>query len=217
MEDHKKKILQKLADAVVEMDESEAGKLATKAIQSGISPIEAIQNGLAVGMEIVGQKYETEEYFIPQLLLCSDAMYAGLNILKPALCYEDTHLLGKIIIGVVEGDTHDIGKSLVQMMLEASGFGVIDLGKNVPIDHFIASAEEHQADMICLSTLMSTTMDGMAVLIEKLKANGLRDKYPVVIGGGPVSHKFCKKIGADGYSPDAAKAVRLIKSILQTP
>lgn len=209
-------LMQDLANAVVEMDESKAAELAEASLGLGIDPYQAIHQGLAVGMNIVGEKYEKEEYFIPELLLCSDAMYAGLNILKPALKKDTTNTLGKIVIGVVEGDTHDIGKSLVQMMLEASGFDVVDLGRDVPINRFIEAAKEHGAQMICLSTLMSTTMEGMHELIKRLEAEGSRNQFKIVIGGGAVTPSFCEKIGADGYSSDAAKAVHLIKGIFKT-
>lgn len=213
MNEQKTKLMKQLAKAVVEMDEGLAESLTRSAIELGMEAYEVVQKGLAVGMNIVGEKYEKEEYYVPQLLLCSDAMYAGLNVLKPALKRAENKNSARIVIGVVEGDTHDIGKSLVQMMMEASGFEVFDLGKNVAIDRFIEAAEEHSASFICMSTLMSTTMEGMAELIRRLNSRGLRDKYKVVIGGGPVTQEFCNKIGADGYSPDAAKAVRLIKNL----
>jgi len=209
------KLLEDLANAVVEMDESRTASLSEQSLAMGIAPHVTIQSGLAIGMKIVGEKYEREEYFVPELMLCSDAMYVGLKILKTEMKRETLTSLGKIVIGVVEGDTHDIGKSLVQMMLEASGFEINDLGRDVPIDHFIKAALKDQAEMICLSTLMSTTMEGMADLIHKLETDGLRDQFKVVIGGGPVTQSYCRKIRADGYSPDAVKAVQLIKNLLK--
>lgn len=205
-------ILENLAHAVVKMHEKQAEQLAQEAIQAGIDAYDVIQYGLAEGMNTVGEKYEQGEYFIPQLLLCSDAMYAGLDVVKPLLQQKDSLRTTKVVIGVIEGDTHDIGKSLVKMMLDAEGFDVIDLGRDVAIDRFIDAAEQHHADFICVSTLMSTTMSGMSELIIRLKAAGIRDKYKVVVGGGPVTLDFSRKIGADGYSPNAAKAVRLMKA-----
>lgn len=214
MEPKKREILQKLSESVVQMDEVAAEDLSKDALNAGIDPYEAIESGLAAGMMIVGEKYVNEEYFIPQVLLSSDAMYAGLSVLKPALVSQPSRIIAKAVIGVMEGDTHDIGKSLVQMMMEASSFDVLDLGRDVPLDSFISEAENFGARVICMSTLMSTTMDGMAEVIDRLKARNLRDKYQVVIGGGPVTQSFCDKIGADGYSPDASKAVHLIKSLV---
>jgi dimethylamine corrinoid protein len=213
MKKNQPNLLEKLAASVVEMDEVRTEELTQKALDMEIEAYDILQNGLTQGMNIVGEKYERDEYFIPQLLLCSDAMYAGLNVLKPALKRDNNKSAIKVVIGVVEGDAHDIGKSLVQMMLDAGGATVYDLGKNVVIDRFIETAQRHNATFICMSTLMSTTMDGMAKLIEKLKEKGIREKFKVIIGGGPVTQDYCRKIGADGYAPDAVKAVRLIQSL----
>lgn len=215
MEPKQQKLFDDLADAVVNMNSDLSAELCRGVISAGINPVEAVQKGLAAGMTVVGEKFEAQEYFVPQLLLASDAMYAGLDILKPVLKGNSQTTSGKIVIGVVEGDTHDIGKSLVKIMLEANGYMVFDLGTNVSADCFIDAAEMNQAQMICISALLTTTMSGMSDVISRLNDRGLRDKYKVVIGGSPVTQEFCQKIGADGYSPDAVKAVRLVQSLFQ--
>lgn len=209
----KEEILESLAAAVVEMDEEGAVRIARKAVESGVDAYEAIMGGLVKGMDIVGQKYEEEEYFIPEVLLASDAMNAGIAVLKPLVRKEET-VPYKAVIGVIQGDTHDIGKNLVKIMLEAGGFQVIDLGRNVPAAEFVASAQEIEAQLICVSTLMSTTMDGMKLVIDVLEKEGIRDKFKVMVGGGPVSWRFAQDIGADGYALDAGSAVRKAKELL---
>ena len=165
-------------------------------------------------MNKAGVLYEKEEYFVPELLICSDAMYAGLEILRPHLKKSDAKEKHKVVIGVIEGDTHDIGKNLVKIMMDAAGFEMFDLGRNVPLANFIEKAKEVDADLICLSTLMTTTMDGMAEVIEMLIEEGIRDKFKVLIGGGPISEGFAKKINADGYADNATNAVSLSKKLV---
>lgn len=211
----KEQILQGLADAVVAMDESSAIALAREVIHQGINVHEAIFDGLSKGMDIVGRKYESGEYFIPQLLVCSDAMNVAIEILKPHLKGTDTNTEGRIVIGVVEGDTHDIGKNLVKIMLESGGFIVHDLGRDVPLQKFIDEAEKVRAQMICLSTLMTTAMNGMGEVIQALEEQGIRDKYKVLIGGGPISQSFADTIKADGYASNAVQAVQKTKELLR--
>ena len=148
------------------------------------------------------------------MLLCSDAMYVGLDILRPYLPEESGEGKIKGVIGVVEGDTHDIGKNLVKIMMETAGFEMIDLGRDVPLEQFIETAKEEEADLICMSTLMTTTMGGMETVIQMLEDAGMRDKVKVMIGGGPISQKYADKIGADGYSQNAVEAVKLAKRLL---
>ncbi len=210
----KEQILKELADAIVAMDEDGAVKLAGEALRQGIGAHEAIIDGLSKGMDVVGVKYESGEYFIPQLLVCSDAMYAAIEVLKPYLKGTDAKSAGSIVIGVVEGDTHDIGKNLVKIMLESSGFEVHDLGRDVPLQKFMDEAEKVRARMICLSTLMTTAMSGMEEVVDMLKAAGLRDKYKVMVGGGPISQSFADAIGADGYASDAVHAVKKARELL---
>jgi dimethylamine corrinoid protein len=203
-----------ISDAVVEMDEDETKALSQEVIAKGFDAYEAIDQGLSNGMERAGKLFEEEEYFIPELLMCSDAMYAGLNVLKPHLKTESQGEKHCVVIGVIEGDTHDIGKNLVKIMLETAGFDVIDLGRDIPPQAFVDKAKEVNAEIIALSTLMTTTMDGMGKVINILKQENIREKYKVIVGGGPISQTFANKIGADGYSVNAADAVRLVRRLL---
>jgi dimethylamine corrinoid protein len=208
-------LFQGLSDAVVEMDEARALQLAQQAIAEGVDPYQAIDQGLVHGMMRASQLFEEEEYFIPELLLCSDAMYAGLDVLQPHLRRDERKARHKVVIGVVEGDTHDIGKNLVKIMLDASGFEVIDLGRDVPPQRFVDAALAEGAGILALSTLMTTTMDGMAEVIRILEQAGLRDRFKVMVGGGPISQAFAQRIGADGYATNAAEAVRLAKRLVE--
>jgi corrinoid protein of di/trimethylamine methyltransferase len=206
-------ILQDLADGVLNLDEDLAVSAAREAIDAGLDAFDAITNGLVVGMNKAGNLYDEEEYFVPELLICSDALYAALDILKPHIkLQEDEEKIG-CVIGVVEGDTHDIGKNLVKIMLDVAGFEIHDLGRNVPLADFVEKAKEVGAQMICLSTLMTTTMDGMSTVIEMLKEEGIRDRFKVLVGGGPISQAFADRIGADGYADNAANAVRVAKQL----
>ncbi len=204
---------QQLSDAVVEMDEERTASVAAELVEKGIDAFEAIEQGLSQGMARAGKLYEDEEYFIPELLLCADAMYTGLDVLKPHLKSRGKSK-GKIVIGVVEGDTHDIGKNIVKMMLETAGYQLIDLGRDVPPQRFVTAAQTEKAQMIAAATLMSTTMNGMARIISLLTEAGLRDGVKVIIGGGPVSPAFAKKIGADAYAANAIDAIRVAKELI---
>jgi dimethylamine corrinoid protein len=208
------KIYEELANAVVEMDEDLVEELSNKVIEDGIDAFEAIDKGLSVGMERAGRLFEEEEYFVPELLMCADAMNIGVDILKPHIKTEDTGIRKKIVIGVIEGDTHDIGKNLVKLMLETSGFELIDLGRDVPAQKFVDEAVANDAQSIMVSSLMTTTMDAMADVVTLLDEKGLKGKILYFVGGGPVSQGFANKIGADGYSKNAADAVRLCKELL---
>ena len=186
-----------LSDAVVDMDEDLARELAQAVVAEGFDAYDAIEKGLSRGMEEVGRLYEEEEYFIPELLLCSDAMYAGIEILRPHIRKREDSVRHTVVIGVVEGDTHDIGKNLVKIMLESAGFDVVDLGRDIPAAEFVKKAEEHNAEIIALATLMTTAMPAMREVVEVLENEGVRDRFKVVIGGGPISPAFAEKIGAD--------------------
>lgn len=211
----KEKLLNDLAESVVDMEEDDAVQVANDFIESGYDAYEGISNGLAVGMDEAGKLYEEEEYYIPELLMCSDAMYAGMDVLKPYLKYDETEEKYKAVVGVVEGDTHDIGKNLFKIMLETTGFEVYDLGRDVPSSEFINKAKELGAKLIGLSTLMTTTMDNMEIVINLLKEEGIRDDVVVMVGGGPISQSFADKIGADGYAPEASRAARLAKDLVR--
>lgn len=210
----KEELLAKLSECVVDMEEDEVVEVAKKYIEEGYPAFDGIMDGLVDGMNKVSDLYDEEEYFVTDVLLCSDAMYAGLDVLRqhiPAVQNESKK--PKAVIGVVEGDTHDIGKNLVKIMLDTAGFDMYDLGRDVELDEFVEKAIEINADFVCMSTLMTTTMDGMRVVIEKLKEKGIRDKVKVMVGGSPISQKYADEIGADGYSVNAVKAVKVAKKL----
>lgn len=209
-------IFELLAKAVVEMDEDEVEILCRKVIDEDINAFEAIEEGLSKGMSRAGQLFEEEEYFVPELLMCADAMNKGVDILKPYLKGEGTAAKAKIVIGVIEGDTHDIGKNLVKLMLDVSNYDVVDLGRDVPASTFVDRAIAEKAQIIMISSLMTTTMDYMADVITILNERGVRDQFKVAVGGGPVSQGFAKKIGADGYSKNAADAVKLCQAFVDS-
>jgi corrinoid protein of di/trimethylamine methyltransferase len=209
-------LFEALATAVVEMEEERAVALAQEAIRRNIDAYRAIDQGLAVGMERAGALFEEEEYFIPELLMCSDAMYAGLEILRPHLRVAAAADKVRVVIGVIQGDTHDIGKNLVRILLEAAGFEVTDLGRDIAPLEFVTTAERIDARVIALSTLMTTTMDSMGDVVRLLDERGNRQRFRVIVGGGPISQGFANRIGADGYAANAAEAVKLVRRLTAT-
>jgi corrinoid protein of di/trimethylamine methyltransferase len=212
----KETIIQGLSDSVVDMEEEDAANYARQAIDEHVDAYEAIDQGLAAGMQRAGALFEEEEYFIPELLLCADAMNTGVDILKPHLTIDEADGEKiKVVIGVMEGDTHDIGKNLVKILVEAGGFEIIDLGRDVPPQTFVDTAIENTADVIALSTLMTTTMLGMPKVVDLLKEKGVREKFKVIVGGGPLSQGYSDKIGADGYAPNASDALRLVQGFFE--
>ncbi|MBI4856333.1 MAG: corrinoid protein [Acetobacterium woodii] len=211
---NKQELFEKLADSIVDMDEDLTIELSNQVIAEGVDAYEAIVNGLTVGMNQAGKLFDEEEYFVPELLMCSDAMYAGLNILKPYIKVNEHETKRKAVIGVIEGDTHDIGKNLVKIMLETGGYDIVDLGRDISPTTFVERAKEEKAEFIFISTLMTTTMEGMNEVIEILVEEKIREDYKVLIGGGPVSQSYADKIGADGYAENAAEAVKLANNIV---
>jgi 5-methyltetrahydrofolate--homocysteine methyltransferase len=192
----------------------EAKKLTQEALDAG-EPVETIlKSGLIAAMERIGVRFRNGEVYIPEVLIAARAMHAGMAVLKPMLSKSTGLMSGKVAIGTVKGDLHDIGKNLVIMMLEGGGFEVVDLGIDVPADRFIEAVHAHQLQAIGLSALLTTTIMEMKNVIQAIDKAGLRNKVKVIIGGAPVTEKFAKEIGADGYAPDAASAVDLVKSIL---
>jgi corrinoid protein of di/trimethylamine methyltransferase len=211
----KEELLKRLSDSVLEMEEEDVIESSNEYIEAGYPAFDGIMEGLVDGMNRASQLYEEEEYFVTDVLLCSDAMYEGLNVLRPHLSSEEANAVKpKAVIGVVEGDTHDIGKNLVKIMLETAGFEMYDLGRDVPLQSFVDKAKEVNASLVCLSTLMTTTMGGMGTVVELLKEAGIREQVKVIIGGGPISKKYADRIGADGYSSNAVEAVKLAKKLL---
>lgn len=213
----KEELLQRMSDCVFDMEEEEIIDVARNYLDAGFDPQEGILEGLVDGMRRASEMYEKEEYFVPELINCSDAMYAGMDVLAAALPDTGSHI-GKAVIGVVEGDTHDIGKSLVKVMIETAGVKVADLGCDVPIESFVDYVRDHEdVDLLCMSSLMTTTMGGMATVIKRLEEEGLRDRVKIMIGGALISSGFAKSIGADLYTANAIEAsngaVKLIESV----
>ncbi len=211
----KEELIQKLYDCVVEMEDEEVVDVCNEYLEAGYPAYDGIMDGLVAGMNKASELYDEEEYFVTDVLLCSDALYAGLDVLRPHL--ESTDAEGeakKVVIGVVEGDTHDIGKNLVRIMLETAGFEMYDLGRDVPLANFVEKAKEVNADIVAMSTLMTTTMSGMRTVIEMLKEEGIRDQVKVMVGGSPISRRFADEIGAEGYSQNAVQAVAVAKELV---
>jgi len=206
-EDRTKEILRELHQAVVQFDEDKAKEWAKTALDEGIDPFIAIMDGLADGMIEVGELYNKKEYFVPELLMCADALYAGLDILRPVVetSGREAKTRGSIVLGVVEGDVHDIGKNLVKLMFDVAGWNVYDLGKDVPLDKFIEEQIRTDSDVVGISAMMTTSMLAMPVVIQKL-----REKNPnvrILLGGAPINPDIADKYGADGYAKTASTAV----------
>jgi dimethylamine corrinoid protein len=208
------KILDRLAEAVIVGDDEEAANAAQDAINAGIEPFKAITEGLSKGMDVVGEKFESKEYFLPEVLISADAMYAGLNLLLPLLDKDKTAEKEKVVLGVVEGDIHDIGKNIVKAMLTAGGYEVIDLGKDVPTQEFIEKASGEKAKVIAMSTMMTPTLMSMKGVEEQLEKKGLKGEVKTIIGGGTVTEDWRSKIGSDAYGKDAGEAVSKVKLLL---
>ena len=185
--------------------------LVSQALEEGIDPKAILNEGLLSGMMVIGEKFKKNEVFVPEVLVAARAMNAGLTILEPKLVEVGNEPVGKVVIGTVKGDLHDIGKNLVAMMLKGAGFEVFDIGVDADPEKFISEAEEKGADVICMSALLTTTMPNMKVVIDQLQEKGLRDKYIVMVGGAPVNEAFAQQIGADYYTPDAAMAAEVAR------
>jgi corrinoid protein of di/trimethylamine methyltransferase len=201
-------LFQQLIDAIVVGKIEEAGSLTQKALDQNIAPMQTVEKALIPAMEIVSEKYEKKEYYLPQMLISSDAFYAAFDLLK--LKIKEAGLSGgkaKIVCGVVEGDVHDIGKNLVKTVLEANGFICIDLGRDVPVEDYLEKVAEEKPDFLLLSTLMTPTMLSMKRTVEGLAEEGIRKGVKVMIGGGPISWDFAKKIGADFYGENEKEAL----------
>jgi corrinoid protein of di/trimethylamine methyltransferase len=214
MSSEKEELLNQLSDAVFELDEERAKQLSQKVVDCRFDAWEAVDQGLVAGVNRAGKLFDEEEYFIPELLIAADAMYAGLDILRPHIKPQSHGEPRRVVIGVVQGDTHDIGKNLVRIMLEVSGFKVYDLGRDVSPRQFVDRAVEVNADIIAMATLMTTTMDRMADVVRILETEKLRDRFKVMVGGAPLSQRFSDRIGADGYAAKASAAVELAKRLV---
>ena len=183
--------------------------LVQQAIDEGIPAHEILEKGLVAGMNVIGEKFKNNEVFVTEVLVAARAMNMGASLLKPLLAAEGVKATGKVCIGTVKGDLHDIGKNLVKMMLEGKGLEVIDLGTDVAPETFINTARDEHCQLICCSALLTTTMGAMADVVEAAKEAGIRDQVKIMVGGAPVTEAFCKQIGADAYTPDAATAAEV--------
>lgn len=189
-------------------------ELVQQAIDEGADPKVILNEGLLSGMTIIGEKFKNNEIFVPEVLVAARAMNAGITILEPKLIEVGNKAAGKVLIGTVKGDLHDIGKNLVTMMLKGAGFEIIDLGVDVEAETFVNKAEEVGADFICMSALLTTTMNNMKEIIDILNDRGIRDKYIVMVGGAPLNETFANQIGADYYSADASTAAEIAKKAI---
>lgn len=198
--------LNEISEALQRGDAGKVEELVRLALAEQLSPKEILENGLISGMNIIGVKFKNNEVYVPEVLIAARAMHAGMNVLRPKLVETGVKNVGKVVIGTVKGDLHDIGKNLVRMMLEGAGFEVIDLGVDVAPDRFVSAVKEHQPHILGMSALLTTTMVNMVDVIKALKEADLRDKVKIMIGGAPITQNYAEQIGADGYSPDAASA-----------
>lgn len=206
-----------IAAVVVKGDPEKTVELTRQALSTGIEPMDLIKNGLVIGMNEVGEKFSTGEFFLPDLIIAADCMKKAMAILEPELLARNQVLenSGVVVIGTVKGDIHEIGKSLVGIMLSANGFKIHDLGVDVPVDRFIEVARDVRADIICLSALLTTTMVMQKDVITRLEEEGLRKKIKVMVGGAPVSRSWMEEIGANGYAEDAMGAVSVALGLMK--
>jgi 5-methyltetrahydrofolate--homocysteine methyltransferase len=207
-------VLQKIFEELQKGNFKDMPRLIQEALDEGISPSKILSDGLVAGMDVVGEKFRSDEIFMPEVLISARAMQAGMDVLRPKLIETGAKLAGKIVLGTVKGDLHDIGKNLVGMLLEGAGYQVIDLGTDVPTEKFVDAVKSNRPNILGLSALLTTTMPMMKAAIESLIEAGVRDRIKIMVGGAPVTEKFAKDIGADGYAPDAASAVAKARELI---
>jgi 5-methyltetrahydrofolate--homocysteine methyltransferase len=206
--------LAQIADGVIAGADEQVGELTRQAIQQGTPPKMILDDGLIAGMNVIGERFKAHEIFLPDVLMAAKAMYAGMNELKPLLIKEGIPSLGKVVIGTVRGDLHDIGKNLVGIMLKGAGYEVIDLGKDVAPEAMVRAAQEYDASVIGMSALLTTTMPAMSEVAEILQRERLNGRIKTIVGGAPVTEDFARDIGADAYGYDAANAVERVRSLI---
>jgi 5-methyltetrahydrofolate--homocysteine methyltransferase len=206
--------LQAVYQAVIEGDAPKAKAGVEAALAAGLAPEKILKEGLISAMAEVGRLFEAGEYFVPEMLIAARAMQTALGLIKPSLAASGAKAAGRVAIGTVKGDLHDIGKNLVGMMLEGAGFEILDLGTDVAPEKFVAAVQAGRVDVVALSALLTTTMPNMKATIDALQTAGLRDKVKVMIGGAPVTDAYAKQIGADAYSPDASSAARTASALV---
>ncbi|MGQ9631349.1 MAG: corrinoid protein [bacterium] len=206
--------LKALSEFLISGNRAKVQELTQQAVNEGIPAKRILDEGLIAGMNVVGVRFKNNEIYVPEVLIAARAMQAALDIIEPILVKSGVEPVGKVAIGTVKGDLHDIGKNLVSMMLKGAGFQIIDLGTDVPPEKFISAIKENKAGIVGMSALLTTTMPSMKKTIDAIEEAGLRDKVKVMIGGAPVTQKYADEIGADGYAPDAASAVDKAKELL---
>lgn len=206
--------LDELYEAIVKGKLPVAVEITQQAIEQGIDPQHIIDDYMIRAMEEIGARFEAGKAFVPELLMAARAMKGPLDLLKPLLKGDSTQIVGTVVIGTVKGDLHDIGKNLVASMLEGCGFNVVNIGSDVSSEKFVEKVKEHNADILCMSALLTTTMVYMKTVIEALESAGLRSKVKIMVGGAPINEKFATSVGADGYSPNANAAVALAKQLI---
>jgi len=206
-------VLREIDDSLQRGEDQKVAELTRRAIDEGLTASQILNEGLLAGMSVVGKKFGAHEIFLPEVLLSARAMHAGIEVLKPLMIAEDVPSIGKVVIGTVKGDMHDIGKNLVGIMLRGAGFDVVDLGSDVPADRFVDSAVAEGASVIGMSALLTTTMTGMKKVVDLIRERGLDGDIKVIVGGAPLSKAFAAEIGAAGYGYDATSAVTLVKEL----
>jgi len=206
-------VLQHIIESLQRGEDQKVAELTQQAIDEGLDAAQILNDGLLAGMDVVGQRFGANEIFLPEVLLSARAMNAGMDLIKPLLVAADVPSLGKVVIGTIKGDLHDIGKNLVGIMLRGAGYEVIDLGADVAAEKFVDTADAEGAQVIGLSALLTTTMSGMKDVVELVKSKGLEGKVKVIVGGAPLSQAFADDIGADGYGYDASNAVDIVKNL----
>ena len=208
-------LLNEISEALQRGRAPKVKELVTQALSEGIAPKNILEEGLLSGMAVIGEKFKNNEVFVPEVLIAARAMNAGVDLLKPYLVSEGVKAKGTVVIGTVKGDLHDIGKNLVKLMLEGKGLEVVDLGVDVSAETFVEQAKEHNADIICCSALLTTTMTEMKRVVEEVEKAGMHDRVKIMVGGAPVTQSFCDSIGADYYTEDAASASDIALQICQ--
>ena len=209
----KKALYQEIRDAVVASEEEEVGKLAQQSLDEGFDPVETIFEGLSAGMTIVGDLFEKHEYFVPEVLMCADALQVGMEILQPHIPREGMNHKGQVVLGTVQGDVHDIGKNIVKLMLDVAGFTVHDLGKDVPLPKFVEAVKETQAEVVAMSALMTTTMMAMKSAVKMFRESN--PNVAIMLGGAPLTQGIVTQFGADGYAESAAQAVKVTEQMVR--
>ncbi len=207
-------LLEQISSHLQKGENTKVGELTQTAIDQQLPPKQILDDGLIAGMNVIGEQFRTHQIFLPQVLLAARAMYAGMDLIKPLMIAQDVPMLGKAVIGTIQGDLHDIGKNLVGIMLKGAGFEIIDLGSDVSPEVFVSAAQENGAGVIGMSALLTTTMPNMKKVVDLIAAEGLGDQIKTIVGGAPLSKEFAAEIGADAYAYDGVSAVEKVKQLL---